>query len=266
MTSGTDSHEFWQVKMLQPRFVWKSHSLLPAEVGEGLCDVMLARENLLEDAHFQKIVPNRYIVELSEENYKRNYRPIEQHVLRQWEGKLLEYLTTTNSRQGRKDFRFGGPVQIEIRPTPDLQSNQVRILSRIQPEVKGAAVQAQAGAACLMLLPGDRRWTLSPGINTIGRDASSDIYLDLPQVQERRLISRFHAHLRVQGGEYRLFDGSPDGKPSANGTYVNYQRVPPEGIVLQDGDYIILGAIKPGDPRPETPGVAAIKFSSGCRE
>ncbi len=265
MTSGTESHEYWQVKMLQPRFIWKSRSLLPAEIGEGLCDVMLARENLLEDAQFNKIVPNRFVVEVSEENYKRNYRPIEAQVLRQWEGKLLEHLTTTNSRQGRKDYRFGGRVQIEIRPTPDLQSNQARILSRIQPLVREGPGAAPVQNACLELVPGGRRWALSSGVTSIGRDAANDIFLDLPQIQERRLISRRHAHLRVEGSQFRLFDGGPDGRPSANGTYVNYQPVPAEGRVLQEGDLVILGADRPGDPRPETPGVAALKFSLGCR-
>lgn len=265
MTSGSDSHEYWQVKMLQPRFLWKSNALLPAEIGEGLCDVMLARENLLEDAQFNKIVPNRFVVEVSEENYKRNYRPIEAQVLRQWEGKLLEHLATTNSRQGRKDYRFGGRVQIEIRPTPDLQSHQARILSRIQPEIRGAPGAVPAQSACLELVPGSQRWALSPGITSIGRDPANDIFLDLPHIQERRLVSRRHAHIRAEGGQYRLFDGSPEGRPSANGTYVNYQPIPAEGRVLQEGDLVILGAARPSDPRPETPGVAALKFSSGCR-
>lgn len=264
MTSSTDSHEYWQVKMIQPRFSWRSRALLPAEVGEGLCDVMLARENLLEDAQFHKIVPNRFVVEVSEENYKRNYRPIEQQVLQQWEGKLLEHLTTVNSRQGRKEFRFGGRVQIEIRPTPDLQTNQVRILSRVQPEVKSATLPSALSTACLSLMSGERKWPLSPGVNTIGRDASNHIFLDIPHVQERRLVSRRHAYLRVQDGEYRLYDGSPDGRPSANGTYVNYQPVPPAGYPLQDGDLIILGALRPGEPRPETPGTAALTFNLSC--
>lgn len=263
MTSGPDSHEFWQVKMLQPRFIWKSHALLPADVGEGLCDVMLARENILEDAQFHKIVPNRFVVEINEENYKRNYRPIESRVLQQWEGKLLEHLTTMNSRQGRKEYRFGGRVQIEIRPAADLLSNQIRILSRIQPVEQN--ISSMPGAtACLQLIPGERRWPLTGEVITIGRDSSNDVFLDQPQIQERRLVSRQHAYLRLHGGKYRLFDGSPDGKSSANGTYVNYQRVPPEGQILQDGDTVLLGAIQPGNPRPDTPGVASLRFSLVC--
>jgi pSer/pThr/pTyr-binding forkhead associated (FHA) protein len=102
-------------------------------------------------------------------------------------------------------------------------------------------------------------------VATIGREPSNDIFLDAPEVQERRLISRLHAHLRGSGGEYRLFDGGPDGKPSANGTYINYRRVPPEGAALQNGDVIILGAVNPADPRPETPGAAALQFWVDCK-
>lgn len=267
-----DSHEMWQVKMLQPRFIWRTRTPLPADVGEGLCEVMLARANILEDAQFQKIVPNRFVVEISEENYRRHYRPIEKRVLQQWEKLLLEHLTTTNSRQGRKEYRFGGRIQIEIRAAADLQSTQARILSRIQPAEKSQPGAGKTGASfsgagpCLQAFPGNRRWPLAPVITTLGRDSSCDIFLDDRLIQEKRLVSRQQAYIRQMDQDYRLFDGSPDGKPSVNGTYVNYQRVGYEGYTLRDGDFIILGALQPNDPRPETPGVAAFQIWMHCQE
>ena len=45
-------------------------------------------------------------------------------------------------------------------------------------------------------------------------------------------------------GRYTLYDGSPEGKPSLNSTYVNYARVGITGRLLVDGDTIILAALK----------------------
>jgi hypothetical protein len=106
----------------------------PAELSEALIGVMLARENILEDVNYNKIVPNRYLVELGENNYARSYQPIQERVLKQWADKLLEHMMTTNSRLGRKEYRFGGPIMVELRPVPDLTDSQARILSCIQPE------------------------------------------------------------------------------------------------------------------------------------
>ena len=72
-------------------------------------------------------------------------------------------------------------------------------------------------------------WALYPGVNTMGRSESCQVYLDMPQVQEKRLVSGQHAYIVMENGACILFDGSPDGKPSANGTYVNLRRVPPNG-------------------------------------
>jgi len=114
--------------------------------------------------------------------------------------------------------------------------------------------------AFLELVTGDRRWPLYPGDNTIGRDEACDIFLDLPLVQEKRLISAIHATLRLQGEQCFVFDGSPSGKPSANGTYVNNRRIPASGVSLQNGDILILAALNPDAPRWDTPGVAAFRF------
>ena len=79
-------------------------------------------------------------------------------------------------------------------------------------------------------------------------------------MQEKRLVSSQHAYLQCQAGRYLLFDGAPNGKPSTNGTYVNGQRVPASGYLLQQGDLILLAAIKPAEPRPDTPGVVTLRF------
>jgi hypothetical protein len=261
----------WQAKLVKPRLPWSSHRPRPAELVEALSDVMLSRKYSVEDAEYQKIVPNEFVVEVHEENYLRNYQPIAERVLQQWHAKLLEQLATANSRQGRNLYQLGAPLRLEIRPAVDLKPTQARILCRVQSPDSAAASDSEQGeamvatkAACLETLSGRRRWLLRSGTLRIGRDMRCDIYLDMPDVQERRLISSEHAYLRFEQGRYYIYDGSPDGKPSVNGTFVNRQPVPPDGRLLEDGDSIILAALDPNDPRPDSPGVLELRFWREC--
>jgi pSer/pThr/pTyr-binding forkhead associated (FHA) protein len=179
----------------------------------------------------------------------------------------VEHLTTTNSRLGRKEYRLAGPVQVELRYAPDVADSQARILSRVEHEpdsVEGSVPRVTQDSekeyAFLELLNGQQRWLLYPGDNTIGRDESCDVYLDAPAIQEKRLVSAQHATIRITEGHSLLLDGSPSGKPSANGTYVNAQRVSASGALLKDGDTIILAATSPSYPRVDTLGVAAFRY------
>lgn len=247
----------WQVKRLGARLPWSAGPIRPAEISAGLCAAILTRENVLEDVNYQKISPNHFIVELHPENYTRNYQPIEGRILQQWRERLIDHLETTNSRQGRQEYRFGGRLQLTIRPVPGLKPDQARILSRVQPDEPGEVPKLPGR---LELLDGSLSWVLRPGVMTIGRDSHCDIALKIPAVQAKRLVSAQHAYLNCQEGRYLLFDGGPDGKPSTNGTFVNGQRVPAGGILLRSGDLIVLAALKPSEPRPDTPGVAALRF------
>ena len=293
------------------RLPWLNHAIRPADIGGDLRDAMLTRENMLEDVNYQKVTPNHYVVEVSADNYARQFQPIEGQVLRQWRERLMEDLVTANSRQGRREFRFGGRLRLEIRPAADLKDNEARILSRIEPDAPlqaasaargpraqgvnpppaarphvvapihpsqtrppaGMAVQpggpppqaAPASAAYLELAPTGQRWTLYPGVNTIGRAESCQIYLNSPVIQEKRLVSGQHAYIVFESGVCILHDGSPDGRPSSNGTFVNLRRVPQGGYRLQNGDAIVLAALDPLFPRSDTPGVATLYFWSDRR-
>jgi hypothetical protein len=253
--------ESWQVRMLGTRLLGGGSPIRPAEVGDGLRAALLARENVLEDANYQKVAPNRYIVEVSQENYNRNYQPLEEQILAQWKEKLLKSLMTANSRQGRMDYRFAGPLKIQIRPVTDLKNGQARILCRVQVEESGSRSAAPLELpAWLESSPDGLRWPLHLGMVTIGRDVSCEIHLDSPAVREKLLVSSRHAYLYCQERSVHLYDGTPEGQPSLNGTFVNLRRVPPGGIELRDGDLILLAALDPNRPSPETPGVAALIF------
>ncbi len=338
--ANSKPEEKWQVRFIRPglpgmdrlpelglpdlsRLPWMNRPIRPADIGSQLRDAMLTRENMLEDVNYQKVVPNRYVVEVSEANFARQFHPIEGQILHQWRERLLEELVTANSRQGRKEFHFGGRLQLEVRPANDLKDNEARILSRIEPDFAPGVVQLpqrkQTGsapaspgprvnpppaarphvvpplrhggppttvpenprarpsgkpappgqdpqrgtsAAFLELIPTGQRWALYPGINTIGRSDTSQIFLDMPIIQEKRLVSGQHAYIVMQNNVCMLYDGSPDGRPSANGTYVNLRRVPPAGYRLQNGDAIVLAAVDPLYPRSDTPGVVTFYFWS----
>jgi hypothetical protein len=341
------SEEKWQVRIYRPgipgldripdlvglpdlkKLPFLGRSLLPAEAGEGLREAMLARNNQLEDVNYTRVVPNRFIVEVSPSNFSQHYGPIAGQVIKQWSDRLLEALMTANSRQGRRAFRFGGRLRIEIRPAGNLHENEARILSRIEPDLpppqvstppgarprpqapltstgarqraaqqpfpprRGGTVDVQrnnpssspatipgpppreradagarpghAASAYLELVPTGQRWALYPGVNTIGRSETCQIYLNILIVQERRLVSGQHAYIVMENGVCTLYDGSPNGRPSSNGTYVNLRRISPQGYRLQNGDAIVLAAVDPLFPRSDTPGTVTFYFWMGDR-
>jgi hypothetical protein len=254
-----NSQDRWQVTLVANRFLWMKETLRPAEMSDKLRDVMLARENLIEDADFQKVVPNHYIVELNAEVYAGQYRPIEPRIIEQWRERLLADLELANRRQGRLEYRFAGRVEIQIRAGEGLAPSAARVFSQVRfatPELRLPA--------CLERIPGGQRWRLHHGTLTLGRGAGCDIVLDGPEIKEFRLISAQHAYLECVEGRCVLYDGSPSGRASTNGTFVNGRPVAPGGQLLVDGDLILLAALTRADPRPDTPGVALLRFRLEC--
>ncbi len=142
-----------------------------------------------------------------------------------------------------------------------MPEDEVRIRSRVNNE---QAAVVDSGAPCLQRLPRGRSWPLQAALVTIGRSRQNDIFLDEPEIQEKRLVSSQHAYLRCRGDRCHLYDGSPGGKASLNGTYVNGERVGSEGRLLRDGDVVVLAASDPRHPRPDAPGVASFVFRSRC--
>jgi hypothetical protein len=235
----------------------RQEPILPADVSRKLESAMLNGRNHLEDVNYGKIVPNFFVVEVSPENYEKNYEPIEQQASEQWQQRLLKALNTANSRQGRKAFRFGGPVKVNVRPVSDLSNKEVRIMSQIRNEV---LADSSNKAAYVERLPDGRRWSIAQGISTLGRSPRSTIYLDTADIQANRLISNEHAYIKSENGRYYIYDGTPSGKRSRNGTFVNGRGVTDSGYKLTNGDVIILASLDYDFPRPDTPGSAGFIF------
>jgi pSer/pThr/pTyr-binding forkhead associated (FHA) protein len=85
---------------------------------------------------------------------------------------------------------------------------------------------------------GERRIGLDKGLVSIGRDPRCTIRL------ASQFVSRRHATLvqlpQEDGGyRYRIVDGSPKGKSSANGLLINGQKL--QAHMLGDRDKIVFG-------------------------
>jgi len=79
---------------------------------------------------------------------------------------------------------------------------------------------------------GHRRFVLSPGVNTIGRDPSSTVCINDPSV------SREHARIGIQDDVATLYDLN-----SKNGSSVMGEPVKTP-TVLKDGDEVEFGHVK----------------------
>lgn len=246
-------------RIRQP-LVLRREAVRPADVQRRLEAAMFDPDNLLEDARYSQVVPNDFTVELEVGNYERQFQQIEQRLTEQWRVRLLEALDTANQRQGRRQYQFGGPVRVSLRPAAGLAPSETRIRCRIAPEARAAPVPA----GCLQLMPNGRAWALFPGTLTLGRHETADIYLEPGSTRHPPLISAHHAYLLVSDNEVRLFDGSPAGRPSLNGTFVNGRRVPAGGHRLAPGDVVVLAPLDPKNPRPDGPGAIALQFHERC--
>lgn len=233
----------------------------PADVREHLEAAMLDRNNVLEDARFASIVPNEFFVELSPDNYERHYRLIERRVVDQWLTQLAQAVQTTNQRQGREQYQFGGELRIHVSPAVDLAIDQVRVRCRIVPDPE----PEPAAGGCLELLSTGQRWELPAGSTIVGRGEAADIVLDAGRTDARTLISSRHLTLQVdERGQVWAYDGVPGGRPSTNGTFVNGQRLTQDGRVLADGDVLVLAPLNPNQPRPDAPGTIALRYNARC--
>ncbi len=96
---------------------------------------------------------------------------------------------------------------------------------------------------------GSREITLDNSIYTIGRDPSCDIRL-LSQFASRRHATLIQLPNEDGSFSYRIVDGVPRGKLSANGLMINGHKL--QAHDLQHGDEIVFG-----------PSARAIYYQSG---
>ncbi len=100
----------------------------------------------------------------------------------------------------------------------------------------GTSIQAKTQPALVVEFEGHcRAYPLRAGILTVGRAEDVDICILHGQ------ISRQQAVIRPQGqDQFLLLDGDGQGKPSRNGTFVNWEPV--RHKLLEQGDVICFGS------------------------
>ncbi len=220
----------------------------------GVQPVELARKLAKEmDSHkAQSIsrvyVPNRYTVWLSEQD-REQFSGYEAALTKELSDHLLDHaraqgltLVTRPSVAFETDDRlrvgeFGIQAQLLHAPDDDSQApepagfGQTMVYSTQEPEAPREDHEAPAPAGRGLLVGGGRRRMLSGDRMVLGRSREADIVLDDPN------ISRRHAELRRQDGDWTIADLG-----STNGVKVNGKRI--DSAQLAPGDEIVLGTLE----------------------
>ncbi|MBV9484558.1 MAG: DUF3662 and FHA domain-containing protein [Frankiaceae bacterium] len=207
----------------------------PAEIAAALQREADTRKNIV--GQDRVLVPNEYVVDLSEHDYAR---------IEEWADPLGEELATmVREHAAESGYSFVGPVTVGFEQKPTVGTGVFKIHSRVAAPEGQAAVPVPATSpgprpAPAGTLPRRPRLIVSTGaeesayflshpVTMIGRAAESDVRLDDSGV------SRRHAELRYANRQVELVDLG-----STNGVTVN--GTPAARAMLQDGDRIDIGA------------------------
>src|SRR2546429_7231488 len=213
--------------------------LEPVEIASAVQREMDDRAAIV--AQGRTLVPNDFVVELSETDYQR---------LQVYADNLgIEVATLAREHAREQGYSFVGPVRMRFEGVPDLTTGTFRIRSGV---IRGTTVEggeirrpasdlprppgAFAGRPRLLVSgpePGSdgrmpRTYELTSPVTMLGRGTDCDLRLVDPGV------SRHHAELRVEGPEVVAVDLG-----STNGTFVNGQPI--RRVTLQDGARVTLG-------------------------
>ena len=133
--------------------------------------------------------------------------------------------------------RISGEVSAETTaalPGDDLAELDERTLSSAEDADESTLAGLPSGAALLIVKRGPNagaRFLLDRDVTSAGRHTDSDIFLD------DITVSRRHAEVRRESGEFRLTDVG-----SLNGTYIN--RQPVDSATLANHDEIQIGKFR----------------------
>ncbi len=152
-------------------------------------------------------------------------------------------------------YRRVGPVQVTLIENTQLAQNEVEITSDMLKTAVETAVADTTLSGPYLEVPEFRaKLPLAGQTVTIGRSKESDICLH-EYCQGSKKVSRVHARLEQVGEAWQLTDNG-----SANGIYVNGQRVSDAPVFLNDGDRIILGSTQRMDRNKPLRGAVLLIF------
>lgn len=183
----------------------------PIELGRRLVREMDDHRSV--DVRGRTLVPNHYVVELSEADHEQ-FAEVSESLAR-------ELAEAAREHARDEGYVFMGPVSVELVRSDDQRAGAFQIVGRMR-EGKGGA-----GAGSL-LLPTGERLPLGEAVVTVGRKPESTLQMADPNV------SRNHAEIRPHGNGWVLVDLG-----STNGTRVNGTRV--SSHELHEGDEIAFG-------------------------
>lgn len=179
------------------------------------------------------LVPNTFVVELGPADHGR---------LGEWEEALGDELRdVVNEHAGQQEYAFVGPITVVFEEAEDLDTGLFRVRSsttkgRVQAapqpapgQVRAPAPQTRAATA-VSLHVGGRVYQVTSPVTVLGRGAEADVVVDDAGV------SRRHAEVHSDGNQIRVVDLG-----STNGTFVDGERVGPQGAPLADGSRITVG-------------------------
>ncbi len=178
----------------------------------------------------RRLVPNNFVVELSEADHER-FKGLGPQLPRELTEMLREHAA-------QQSYVFTGPVNIVLETSEDLTTGRFRVRSKAVSTASlagGDPTSTQVRRATATLeLNGETLPLAPPGV-TIGRGNDADLRIDDPGV------SRKHIEIRVE--EPQDADGEPritvHDLGSTNGMSVNGRRV--EKATLADGATIRIG-------------------------
>lgn len=172
----------------------------------------------------RRLVPNRFHVELSSQDYER---------LAPYSSTLAQELTDMlHEHADQQAYVFTGPVGIAFDERPELSTGRFRVhssaLSEVTPVSDSAVTDTAVRRAEVILEVNGMKHPLEPPGVVIGRGTEADLRINDPGV------SRRHVEIRVGGSGVSVVDLG-----STNGMLVNGSRV--EHADLEDGATIKIG-------------------------
>jgi hypothetical protein len=208
--------------------------LQPIEVARHIARAM--EDGQVINAQGEIVVPNEYLVTLHPDDLGalESY----QDTLRD---ELRQYVVNLARRAGAT---MVGRPRVFVQANPAVSPRRVRVegrlvsarlgsidLTRTQEMQMPGPPAVQEAAPAFVLFDGYRHMPVAEAMITIGRSLDNDIILD-----DRR-VSRQHAQLRRQYGQYVLYDLDSTGGVTVNGR-------PVRECVLQAGDVIAFAGVQ----------------------
>lgn len=190
-----------------------SGGLRPIEIGRALIREIDANRTV--DMKSRRVVPNVFVIRVN---------PDDHGSLVDLESALVTELAEA-AREYAKDegYHLRGPVSVSIETDPKVKSGRCTLESSVRDE--GAR-----SITATLVLPDDRRITLSDKNLTVGRLAECEIAFNDTNV------SRRHAEIKPVKDGWSVVDlGSTNGT-KVNGTDITFERT------LRDGDIITFGS------------------------